>query len=169
MISALKKEAYRLYSLLKSLTECCHDREEKLAQNYGLSIPESRCLTAIELEGCRTTTEIADKLALAKSRITRIVDGLVAKGLILRTEASHDRRVLIVEFTPAGKILAAEFVSTLISLHHSVMEKFPAESRRAAVNQLEELKNAMQEVRDSMSDGEAVKAVSKRQPGIPAV
>ena len=156
---AVNQEAYRLYSLLKSMTECCHDREDKLAQNYGLSVPESRCLAAIESEGCKTTTEIAGKLALAKSRITRIIDGLVAKGLILRSEAAYDRRVLLVEFTPAGKTLALEFVSTLISLHHKVIDKFPPESRNAAVDQLEELKNAMQEVRDSMDEIEAVEGV----------
>ncbi len=154
---------------MKSLTECCHDREEKLARNYGLSVPESRCLAAIELEGCKTTTEIAEKLGLAKSRITRIVDSMVAKGLILRNEAAYDRRVLLVEFTPKGKTLAVEFVGTLISLHHLVIDKFPEHSRKAAVEQLVELKNAMQEVRDSMDDMKPANDVSGNGTNIPVV
>lgn len=104
------------------------------------------------MEGCRTTTEIAEKLDLAKSRITRIADGMVAKGLITRKAAAHDRRVLYVEFTPRGKTLAQGFVKSLISLHEMVIGLFPQDRRKTVVDRLEEMKNAMQEVRDSMNN-----------------
>ncbi len=140
-------DSAKLFSLLKNLTECCQDREILLAQKHGLSVPESRCLIAIQLENCRNTSEIAAKMRIAKSRVTRIVDGLVAKGIIERIEDKHDRRFINVTLTPEGENLTSKFISAVLNLHDMVLEKLPPKERESIIRLLEILHSAMTDVR----------------------
>ena len=147
------KDSARLFTLLKLMTECCHDREILLAEKFGLSVPESRCLIALNLENCRNTSQIAEKMMIAKSRVTRIVDGLVSKGLIERIEDKQDRRFINVTLTPQGQELSEKFISNLLNLHDLVISKLPAHKQKTIVSLLEELHIAMTEVRNSIVIG----------------
>ena len=148
----MNPDSYKLYSLLKSVSECCHDREILQAKLFGISVPELRCVIAIKLEGCRTTSELAEKLCLAKSRITRIIDGLVEKRYILRREDADDRRVLNVNLTPAGSALANDLADSLLNLHEKVLVYMEAREREEVIQRLSVLTTAMRQVREEMEE-----------------
>jgi DNA-binding MarR family transcriptional regulator len=54
-----------------------------------------------EREGCRLTT-VSDRLLVARSTITRIIDQLEQAGLVRRAADPHDRRAQRAILTPAG-------------------------------------------------------------------
>ena len=60
-----------------------------------------------EKEEC-TATELARLLPVEAARISRLVNGLVERGLVLRRRPRHDRRVVLLRLTPEGEELAAE-------------------------------------------------------------
>ena len=84
--------ALKLFALLKEISLCCQDREVIQAKTFGLTPAEARCLIVLKLNDIRTTADLAEKLFVAKSRITRILDGMVKKGLVTRSEGLEDRR-----------------------------------------------------------------------------
>lgn len=47
--------------------------------------------------------DLADRLRLSPSGLTRRLDGLVSGGLVRRVPSSDDRRVMLAELTPAGR------------------------------------------------------------------
>ena len=145
------RDSARLYDLLKQLTECCRDREVILSGKFGFTVPEARCLNALVLENCSNTTEFASKLNVAKSRITRIVDGLIEKGILERSEDKKDRRYLNVTLTEAGEKLSNEYIASLLNLHDLVLSNLPSGSQNTVLNNLEQVHSAMIEARKMIS------------------
>ena len=156
--NTMENQAHRLYALLKEIVECCQEREAIQAKHYGLTIAESRCLTAVKLDHCRTTTDLAEKLFVAKSRITRIVDGLVEKGLVNRGEDASDRRIRLVHLTAKGSEVTDKLIVFMYFLHNQVLEALPASYRHETIAALGALKEAMNSVRIRLRNGEITMA-----------
>jgi DNA-binding MarR family transcriptional regulator len=89
-------------------------------------------------------------LEVAKSRVTKILDGLEAKGLVERTEDPKDARVKLVCTTPAGKRRAEVIAEFLERAHRQILLNFEPERRQALLTALEELRLSMEAVEKSL-------------------
>jgi DNA-binding MarR family transcriptional regulator len=74
----------------------------------GLSPSQISALTSIERHGPMTLGQLADHERVAPPSITRVVDKLVERGLVVRVPDPFDRRVTRVSTTPAGDTLLAD-------------------------------------------------------------
>jgi DNA-binding MarR family transcriptional regulator len=74
----------------------------------GLSPSQISALTSIERHGPTTLGQLADHERVAPPSITRVVEKLVERGLVVRVPDPVDRRVTRVFITPAGGTLLAE-------------------------------------------------------------
>ena len=79
-------------------------RLARLLERSGsdLSLPQYRVLDMVAL-GDQRASLLSARLALAKPTITAVVDGLVDRGLLVRSEVLGDRRAVQLTITPAGK------------------------------------------------------------------
>ncbi|AMV71074.1 MarR family winged helix-turn-helix transcriptional regulator [Desulfuromonas sp. DDH964] len=68
--------------------------------------------------------ELAASLGIEGPSIVRILDTLLAKGLILRTEDVSDRRAKLLFLTPAGQLLVEQVQATVMSLEHELLGAF---------------------------------------------
>jgi len=61
-------------------------------------------------DGHEAASALAEKLAVSRPSLTGVVDGLVARGLVLRNPNGSDRRRVEVDLTEAGRavLLAAD-------------------------------------------------------------
>ena len=150
----MDSQSYRLYSILKEITECCQEREVTQAKMNGCTTAEARCLITIKSDQCRTTADIAEKMCVAKSRVTRIVDGLVKKKLLSRWQNPKDRRICVVQFTEEGMETTDKLMSLTLLLHEEVLDKLPVNYRANVMDFLETLQNSMQSVRTRLESGE---------------
>ena len=55
-----------------------------------------------------TATQLAQLLPVDAARISRLVNGLVERGLIIRRRPPNDRRVVMLRLSPDGEELTAE-------------------------------------------------------------
>lgn len=67
----------------------------------GLTLPQYRLL-ALLAEGDERAGALAGRLSLSKPTVTAAVDGLVERGLVVRTVVAGDRRAVRIVITPAG-------------------------------------------------------------------
>ncbi|HSS08674.1 MAG TPA: MarR family transcriptional regulator [Acidimicrobiales bacterium] len=67
-----------------------------------LTLPQYRLL-AMVAKGDRQASQLAGRLALSKPTITAVVDGLVERGLLARSEVAADRRAIQLTLTRAGR------------------------------------------------------------------
>ncbi len=75
-----------------------------LKQSAGLSPTQYNLLRILRgaRPGVLCLSEVADRLITRDPDVTRLVDGLVRRGLVSRNRDTTDRRVVLVEITAAG-------------------------------------------------------------------
>lgn len=75
---------------------------ERAVAGHELSLAQYRVLGLIG-EGEAASSRIAEKMAVTRSSISAVVDGLVTRGLVERGARATDRRLLPLTLTAAGR------------------------------------------------------------------
>lgn len=88
----------------------------------GLSIPEWRVMAHLNHSGAVSVRDIHARVHLDKSMVSRAASRLEQAGLLSKTDHDSDRRLIVLELTPAGRDLmkrlgriAQEFQADLIA------------------------------------------------------
>jgi DNA-binding MarR family transcriptional regulator len=136
--------------LVDRLYQCCVERMEFQSEKFGLPAAELRCLTLFDGERYLTPGGIARKMNVAKSRVSKIVSGLVEKGLVRRTKDPEDSRVTLLGLTPEGRSRLAEISDFASRVHAEVLASMPDERRLEIMNSLDALKSSMEATKDLM-------------------
>lgn len=90
---------------------------------YDLTSLEFNVLKiCLEEEGERTATQLARALPVDGARISRLVSGLVDKGLLRRRRLRSDRRVVMLSLTEAGRALTAQAVRSVRRYEAGLLE-----------------------------------------------
>jgi DNA-binding MarR family transcriptional regulator len=146
----LSYQAQRLQDLITEMLKCCEDRKFFESNKFGLPYAELRCLLLFGGERYLTLKGIAQKLEVAKSRVTKIVNGLVAKGLVKQIDDPHDTRVRLLSLTPAGHEKAQEIAAFQRELHRQILLHLDADERKGIFAYLELLRAAMEAVKEQL-------------------
>lgn len=70
---------------------------------HELTLPQLRALVVLDDDATVTVKALAARLGIQPSTTTRLVDRLVAKGLIQRAPGVQDRREVLLSLSPAGR------------------------------------------------------------------
>ena len=89
------------------------------------------------MAGPRTRTELSDEVALHQSTLTRVVEKLRDKQLVVRRRRPSNQRVVEVELTTGGRLMYASLDEASNQLIGRVMALVDPEDREAAVRGLE--------------------------------
>jgi DNA-binding MarR family transcriptional regulator len=114
---------------------------------FGVSVSQCYTLEALALAGTLTMGALASRMQLSVSTMTRVVDQLVAQGLVERGEDAEDRRVCCVESTSKGRELLARISAELLEGERAILKRLPAEHRESVILALEQLSRAVAEWR----------------------
>lgn len=138
-----KSFAERLADITSRLFFNCQEKETKYVTKYGVSTVEFRCLRFLYDNESLTVNQLAQLMALTSSRITRIIDGLVEKKLVVRESGKEDRRVYHLSLTNKGKKLSAAMIEDHTKMHEEILESIPAENHLMMFENLEHLNEAV--------------------------
>jgi DNA-binding MarR family transcriptional regulator len=108
----------------------------------GLSVPQFRTLFLVEREPCASLSDVADFLGSSLPTASRIVSGLVNKGLIQRSGRSDDRRQLSLKITARGQSVLNRAVEMTHAELASEVERFTVQQRAAISQAMEILQTA---------------------------
>jgi len=120
-------------------------RDEKRC--FGVSL--SRCVTLETLlrEGSLPIRELASRLGLEASTVTRSIDGLVRDGLVRRARDERgDRRKVFVTLTSSGRELAKKLLRCADEYSDRILERIPPERREDVLYALGVLVDAVDEL-----------------------
>ncbi|MDH7499822.1 MAG: MarR family winged helix-turn-helix transcriptional regulator [candidate division NC10 bacterium] len=143
-------QAQKLQDLIRQIVECCEDRKLYETQRFGLPYAEIRCLVLFQGERYLTVKGIAQKLEVAKSRVTKIVDGLIERGLVKRMGDPKDARFKLVSLTPEGLRKSEEIESFHRHLHYQILAQLDPAERRELLSHLDSLRAAMEAVKTEL-------------------
>ena len=118
----LVKNASKLADLTFTLLGKCQEKETRLADQYGLTQAEFRCLRLFNADETLNNKQIAERMSLSPSRLTRIIDGLVKKEYIIREIDNTDRRNMRVSLSPKGIDIVQLLNKSYLDIHQEILQ-----------------------------------------------
>jgi DNA-binding MarR family transcriptional regulator len=137
----------RLQVLINEIVHCCEDKRLYESQRFGLPYAELRCLMLFEGERYLTVKGIAQRLEVAKSRVTKLINGLTEKDLVETIEDPRDARIKLINLTLAGRAKSEEIATFHREIHARILLNMAADERLNMLSYLELLRSAMEAVK----------------------
>jgi DNA-binding MarR family transcriptional regulator len=103
MATTKQSPATEAWALLQQLMMGQRTRMLAVAGEFDLAPAQMHALKALEPGKPRPMSELAGALRCDNSNVTGIVDRLEDRGLVRRVPSDRDRRVKMLEVTPAGR------------------------------------------------------------------
>jgi len=91
---------------------------------HGVVFGQWLVLDALYKEGLSSMTALAAIIGADRTTLTRTIDGLVSVDYVERKTPAQDRRLVVVDLTPAGKTLAEAVLASLAPTHETVFAGF---------------------------------------------
>lgn len=139
-------------NLINRLFQCCQERLQYQSGKFDLPDAELRCLMFFQDEKYQTSKNISLKMNVGKSRMTKIVAGLLKKDLIKRVKDPEDSRISLISLTPKGKEKLARIKEFQDDLHRVVLSQVSDEERKKLLTNLDLLKACMESGKEFMTE-----------------
>jgi DNA-binding MarR family transcriptional regulator len=136
--------------LIAKLFQCCQERMQYQCERFELPDAELRCLVLFGQERYLTAKGIAQKMNVVKSRVSKIVDGLIRKKLIQRIKDPEDSRISLLSLSSEGQKKLNDINDFLEDVHHQVLSQMAPDQRMAMLTNLDILKASMEAVKEMM-------------------
>lgn len=92
------------------------DRIGRLLRPLNVSAAGGLVLGILRDRGAMSPSELGDRLIVTRATVTGLLDSLERRGFVTRSRNPADRRSLVVEITPAGRVVLQQ-LRTLIHRH----------------------------------------------------
>lgn len=136
---AHQEEALKAYIGLLRTASRLEQVAKKDVRCYGLNITEFSVLELLYHKGTHTTQAIKEKILIASSSTTYVVDQLVKKGCVQREPSLEDQRVTYVSITEAGRALMEK-------IFPSHAQKIAASFSELSSEELQQLKTILRKI-----------------------
>ena len=140
----------KFQELIARLFQCCLERMQYQSDRFQLPDAELRCLSLFGDERYLTAKNIARRMNVVKSRVSKIIDGLIKKKLIQRISDPEDSRVKLLSLTPKGQKKLSEINGFMTDVYKQVLSQMAPDQRQAMLTNLDILKASMEAVTEMM-------------------
>jgi len=134
-----EKLSLKLFVVLTRALAAVRKSIEKEIRTYGLNPTEFAVLELLYNKGEQSAQKIGEKVLIASSSITYVVDKLEKKGLILRTPCPEDRRISNVSITDAGRKMMDEIFPVHTQGVQRILEGLDTKEKEEMISQLKKL------------------------------
>lgn len=117
----------------------------------GLSVAQLEFLSCLAENPAARPGQVARMLRLAPSSVATLVNGLASRDLVTRTGGVADRRTAVLNLTPAGHAVLAEWLDVNEQILAAALMALPAASRRSLNSSLPALRKLTAAV-DALAD-----------------
>jgi DNA-binding MarR family transcriptional regulator len=111
-------------------------------------VAEAHALMDLAADGPLNHGDLAVRLRLEKSTVSRLVRQLERRKWIKRSPAAHDRRVVQIQLTPRGEAAAQRLADARQSKFDGLLAALPRQKRSSILEAMSTLVSAMDDARD---------------------
>ena len=137
--------AEQMADLTYELLENCQLKIERTAEKLNLTVAEFKLLRALQEGEMLSAGALAKRMGLSSSRITRIIDGLIKKGMVKKEAGGKDRRIVDIGLTPEGIAVRGQLKAMYVSVHEEIINLLPSDAGESVIHAMEKLRQATQE------------------------
>ncbi|HEY8606035.1 MAG TPA: MarR family transcriptional regulator [Noviherbaspirillum sp.] len=146
----------QLTMLLTQASRAYKAAADRLAAGYGLSQAAAWPVIMIGRLGNGVRPGVlADAIGLEPSSLVRLIDQLIASGLVQRTEDETDRRARVLSLTDEGRMRADELEKALLPFRRNLFRGVAASDLDACIRVLDTLCAAVAVHESSQADRSA--------------
>jgi DNA-binding MarR family transcriptional regulator len=110
-----------------------------------VSVAEAHALMELSRAETLVQKELASRLRLEKSTVSRLVGMLEGRGWVERSRSPRDRRAVELRLTDAGKRTAENIAGARRAKFDRVLQAIPEEERESVLESMRILEEAMRE------------------------
>jgi DNA-binding MarR family transcriptional regulator len=125
----------------------------RLAREYekavGLPLPEARVMTVLGSFRPVSSNAVVQHTSMDKATVSRAIARLIRLGLVTRKPNSRDRRLLVLDFTPAGRRAYAQLAGLALRWEAWFTAELSATERGQFVRTLARLRQRLDEEKTS--------------------
>ncbi|WP_427338916.1 MarR family winged helix-turn-helix transcriptional regulator [Caloranaerobacter sp. DY30410] len=136
-VEAIEKYLRKIDCIIKK-------KGREILKDYNITGPQFNALQYLIREGNLTIGEISERLALAYSTITDLVDRMEKNGLVVRVRDDKDRRVVRIKVLDKGFEILQKVLNRRIDYLEKMLSSFTEEEKQSLVKSLEKLYIAME-------------------------
>jgi DNA-binding MarR family transcriptional regulator len=137
------EKAEKMADLTFELLDQCAFKQEQMAKKLDLTVAEFKLLRSFRNDQILSVSELAKRMDLSNSRLTRILDGLVEKKFVIRELGQKDRRMMEIKLTASGKKIQDEINKIYINTHKDILDLLPQGADDSVIFAMEKLRDAM--------------------------
>jgi len=89
---------------------------------HGLTTQQAALILIAKRRGSVSPSRVSARLGTDGAGMSRLVDRLEAKGLVVRETSPTDRRAVVLTLTPAGHALSPELAQAFRRAHHKLFK-----------------------------------------------
>jgi DNA-binding MarR family transcriptional regulator len=130
--------------LVRAIHQLGYARLDAACVDEGLTGIQWSALIAIHF-GQTTCAALARDLAHDKGAMTRMIDVLEAKGLVLRDRDDADRRLINLSLTDEGRAVAMRCRDKVIDVWNTVLADWSADETASFIAQLQKLRRTLED------------------------
>ena len=131
-------------------SDLLENRLARLLREHELTPSQYNALRILRGEGTpMPCLEVAARMIQVAPAITRVIDQLLDRGLIHKTQSEEDRRVFLVHLTASGKLLLRILDQPILELHQTLLGKVATADLKKLIRTLEAIRR---QVRDQASE-----------------
>ena len=123
------------------------------AVDESITLAQFRLLVALSTRGAVNLSMLADQLGVNPSTATRMIDRLIAAGLVSRETNPTSRREVVVALTEPGAVAVRQVTTRRRREIARIVGRMPVEQRRGLVDALEAFADASGEPAVAAHDG----------------
>lgn len=139
----LEMNAGQLAELTFNLLEGCHEKETRLAKSHNLTPAEFRFLRLFGLTEKLANKDIAERMHLSPSRLSRVLDGLVKKGYMVRQIDPNDRRNMQISFSKKGVAVVEKLNVDYLRIHEEILANIEQDQHKNLIRGMSQLLTAL--------------------------
>jgi len=113
------------------------------AERFGVAAAEWRALAVLGRSGPMTFSELQERAAMDKVRVSRTITTLMQKDYISREVDPFDRRRITLALTEAGKAVYNEIVPHILSVERDILASLTPDERSALGQLISKLEDQM--------------------------
>jgi len=141
--STSTEQARRLAVLAPRIMGAFHGLNRRHAAGTPVTMRQYQTLILLSVQGHLTATELCDKLMLAASTGTELVNRLLQLGLVEKHSEEADRRQVGIQLTAAGREVMEQRQRDMVMMFESMLNNFSTEEAAELVGAFEKIANLL--------------------------
>jgi DNA-binding MarR family transcriptional regulator len=142
---ALRKDVERLERLLRYISHMVYIKGREILSDFRITFPQFDALLFLHRDGDMPMGALCDRMSLACSTVTDLVDRMEKGGFVARERDQNDRRVIKVRLLDRGAEMVARVMESRIHYLTTLMKDLAPEERAKIIADLETVYNLIHE------------------------